>query len=353
MSTTPTENLSINRLNSGENGIPRVNQALNDLDALVMLNVKDRDLTTPPVQTAAQGTLTVAVQPTNGDTMTIDAKVYTFQSTLTDVDGNIEIGSDLATTQTNIENAVNLTGTPGTGYAASMTIHPTVSAGAFSTNDSVLTAKTAGASGNSIATTETFTSGSNVFDAATLGTTTAGVLDDGEVYIPASGASGDWASHDGGDEIAYYYAGWNYKQIKNGWRLYVEDEDIYLRWNGTALEHVHGTQQLSFEMLLPSSGQEATVMYFDKAVTISEVRAVRQGGTAISWNLVHDTSRAGSGNNVFTSSQSMSSTTTGSTHDSGFNDETIPAGSYLWFDTVTVTGIIDFCHLQVYYTQDT
>ncbi len=37
-----------------------------------------------------------------------------------------------------------------------------------------------GTAGNSIATTETFTSSNNVFDAATLGTTTAGV-DAGEL----------------------------------------------------------------------------------------------------------------------------------------------------------------------------
>ncbi len=39
----------------------------------------------------------------------------------------------------------------------------------------VFTAVNQGTAGNSIDTTETFTPGSNVFDAATLGTTTAGV----------------------------------------------------------------------------------------------------------------------------------------------------------------------------------
>ena len=39
----------------------------------------------------------------------------------------------------------------------------------------VITAITKGVTGDEIATTETFTAGTNVFDAATLGTTTAGV----------------------------------------------------------------------------------------------------------------------------------------------------------------------------------
>jgi hypothetical protein len=39
----------------------------------------------------------------------------------------------------------------------------------------VFTANVKGTAGNSLATTETYTAGTNVFDAATLGTTTAGV----------------------------------------------------------------------------------------------------------------------------------------------------------------------------------
>jgi len=39
----------------------------------------------------------------------------------------------------------------------------------------VFTANVKGTAGNALATTETFTAGGNVFDAATLGTTTAGV----------------------------------------------------------------------------------------------------------------------------------------------------------------------------------
>jgi len=121
----------------------------------------------------ARGTLTLAVQPTNGDTFTLDSKTYTLQDSLTDSDGNIEIGVDLATTQGNIYRAINLLG--GGGYAPSMTEHPTVWMHEFSANDAICQAKVGGTGGNSIASTETFNSGSNFFDAATLGTTRAGV----------------------------------------------------------------------------------------------------------------------------------------------------------------------------------
>ena len=211
------------------------NESLAKMDSLINLTVKDRDLTTPPVSpaegdtylleertltgdwssfngTAAQGTLTVDKQPTDTDTMTIDAKVYTFQTVLTDVDGNIEIGASLAVTQTNILNAINLTGTPGVGYAASMTIHPTVSATAFAANDMVLTAKVGGSNTNTIVTTETFTAGTNVFDAVTLGTTRRGA-----------------------DDLAIFKGGvWINLTLSEGFRMWVNDENKLLTYDGLA-----------------------------------------------------------------------------------------------------------------------
>ena len=125
---------------------------------------------------ASQGTLTITVVPSNGETITIGNKIYTWQTTLTNVDGNIAIGGSLATAQQNLIDAINLTSTtggPGNQYAAAMTEHSQVSAAtSWVTNTLVITAKTSGVSGNSIVTTETMVNGS--FDATTLGTTRAG-----------------------------------------------------------------------------------------------------------------------------------------------------------------------------------
>ena len=126
----------------------------------------------------AQGTLTLAAEPTDGDEFVVDAKTYTFETALTNVDGHIAIGGSLASAQANLEGAFDLSGTAGVDYAAAMTAHPTVSFGNFVTNAAVLTANDYGVAGNSIVTTETFFSGSNVFDATTLGTTTLGVAAD-------------------------------------------------------------------------------------------------------------------------------------------------------------------------------
>lgn len=126
--------------------------------------------------TPAQGTLTITVVPSNGETFTIGNKTYTWQTTLTNVDGNIAIGGSLAAAQQNLIDAINLTSTtggPGNQYAATMTEHSQVAVAlAWVANTIVVTAKTAGVAGNSIATTETMINGS--FDAGTLGTTRAG-----------------------------------------------------------------------------------------------------------------------------------------------------------------------------------
>lgn len=143
-------------LKKGENGTKNIN---------VMLPTNG----TPVNAVAAVGTLTLAVQPTAGDTMTIGTKVYTFTTDGTaDADGEIDVGTDLADAKTILIAAIN--GTDGINTA-----HLLVTAGTFSTNNLPITAKTKGLAGSSIATTETFTSGSNVFDATTLGATTEGV----------------------------------------------------------------------------------------------------------------------------------------------------------------------------------
>ena len=128
----------------------------------------------PNVSVAAEGSLTMDTQPTDGDTYTLDAKTYTFQTTLTNVDGNVNIGGSLAQAQANLVAAIDLSGSAGTDYATLMTAHTTVDVAAFATDIAVITAQTVGKAGNSIATTETFAAGTNIFDAGTLGTTTLG-----------------------------------------------------------------------------------------------------------------------------------------------------------------------------------
>ena len=98
----------------------------------------------------ATGTVTLSAQPADTDTLTIGAKVYTFQTTLTDVDGNVKIGADFATTLSNLAAAINLGTGAGTAYADSMTLNAYVSAVATATT-CVVTAKSAGLVYNQVA----------------------------------------------------------------------------------------------------------------------------------------------------------------------------------------------------------
>jgi hypothetical protein len=115
---------------------------------------------------AAKGTLTFTGNALDTETVTIGAKTYTFEDTLTNVNGNVKIGATVNDTINNLVAAINLGSGAGTKYATAMTLHPTVSAVNGAGNTVVVTAKTAGTAGNALASTETLTNGS--FGGATL-----------------------------------------------------------------------------------------------------------------------------------------------------------------------------------------
>lgn len=99
----------------------------------------------------------------NGETVTIGAKVYAFQTTLTDVDGNVLVGADRAASYDNLRGAINLDGTAGTDYAASTVAHPNVRA--FETSSFFVVAAMLGASSGIAITT---TSAAASWDSSTL-----------------------------------------------------------------------------------------------------------------------------------------------------------------------------------------
>jgi len=159
-----------------QRGVESLNQDLHDYERKRVL--REVSLLTDVSVTAAvkaTGTLTGSVNYSNNDTFTIDTKTYTLQTTLTNVDGNIQLGGTLAATMANIENAINLTGTPGTDYAAAMTEHPTCSATGSTATTVSVEADAAGTDGNSIATT------SSVGDPTWGGATLSGGA--GDVHI--------------------------------------------------------------------------------------------------------------------------------------------------------------------------
>jgi len=135
--------------------------------------------------TAATGTLTIDTQPTSGDTMWIGTKIYTFVPDGTaNAEGEVSIGTDLATAKANIVAAIN--GTDGHNNPSDE-----VSASDFVADICTITALVKGAAGNSIPTTETFTAGTNVFAAVTLLTGADCTATNGAVALVAAITASD------------------------------------------------------------------------------------------------------------------------------------------------------------------
>jgi len=70
-------------------------------------------------------TLTTTDIFSDAETVTIDSKVYTFQTVLTDVDGHVLIGASTSATLDNLVSAITLGSGSGSTYAASTTAHST------------------------------------------------------------------------------------------------------------------------------------------------------------------------------------------------------------------------------------
>jgi len=155
--------------NGTQRGVDAVNSDLHDLERKrVLVTAYNLEDITVPSDVEATGTLTASSNFGNGETVTIDTKVYTFETSLTNVDGNVQIGGTLTASLLNLLNAINLTGTPGTDYAALMTIHPTVTSTASDATTLSAEAKLGGTQGNLIATTASGGASSAAWGAATL-----------------------------------------------------------------------------------------------------------------------------------------------------------------------------------------
>lgn len=109
---------------------------------------------------AAVGTLTNdGSQPADASTVVIGTKTYTWQTTLTNVDGHVKIGASNTASMTNLFHAINASGgTPGTDYATATTANTQVTATNPTGTTVVVTAITSGVAGNLIATTQAGTS---------------------------------------------------------------------------------------------------------------------------------------------------------------------------------------------------
>lgn len=103
----------------------------------------------------------------------------------------------------------------------------------------------------------------------------------------------------------------------------------------------------------PASGDNELFLYTDRALTISNVRAVLiGGGTSVALTgIYHATTRNSGSPNTVISSQTIDSFSTGVSWNT-FSDPTVPANSWIWCVLGTVTGAVDGCTIAITYSFD-
>ncbi len=101
------------------------------------------------------------------ETVTVDARVYTFKDTLVAA-GDIKIGASASITLDNLIAAINGAAGSGTLYGVGTAVHATVVAAAGAGDTMIATARASGVGGNSIATLDGMANAGNVWGAVTL-----------------------------------------------------------------------------------------------------------------------------------------------------------------------------------------
>jgi hypothetical protein len=108
------------------------------------------NITTLTSGTKATGTLTASgTTPASGETVSIDGKVYKFQTASLASEGFVLIGSSYASAMDRLINAINYDGSPGVHYNCAAA-HDSVSATAATASQMIVEALDYGTAGNSI-----------------------------------------------------------------------------------------------------------------------------------------------------------------------------------------------------------
>lgn len=143
----------------------------------------------------------------------------------------------------------------------------------------------------------------------------------------------------------------------SGW---IASTDLYMTvyYDGTTTRYYFTstfpkTPTLSKSISIPDpvATDDVTLFYTPTAITITNVASHITGTTNVVFNIGHASTRTGTQLDVFTSDITLTSTT-GQTNNTGFNDATIPANSWVWLDAVSVSGTPTLFSATIIYTED-
>jgi hypothetical protein len=215
----------------------------------------------------AQGTLTLATQPTAADTMTIGAIVYTFRAPGVLVAGEISIGTNLATAKTALLAAMD--GTDGHNDP-----NPLVTFSAFTVDVSTISARVPGPVGNSIILAETFTAVGNVFNTTNpgvLGVTTAGSMARGTAVAATSRLAVEQLEWSADDENEYH------PKVPNG---------ILMRYTQAGTPVQHGTR---FSLAQQAAIWEQLPLWFSMTLGAPVITGSLGGPYTMTWTVAPNT----------------------------------------------------------------
>lgn len=124
-------------------------------------------------------------------------------------------------------------------------------------------------------------------------------------------------------------------------------------FDGTHWKRTERTGSYSITVEDPSDSEDISIAFTNRAITVTEIRAVLIGTTpSVTWTIRHHaTDRSNAGNEVVTGGTITTSTTSGSDV-TAFDDATIAADSFIWLETTATSGTVGEMHNTIVYTVD-
>jgi hypothetical protein len=113
---------------------------------------------------------------------------------------------------------------------------------------------------------------------------------------------------------------------------------------------VDPTLSKTFTLQEPTASDDITIFRTDVAITVVEVMSVNTGTTpSTTYILKHHTSRSNVGNDLIFS---RTTTDTGGGNTTTLDDATIPANSWIWFESTAASGTDVYLSIDIRYTED-
>ncbi len=137
--------------------------------------------------------------------------------------------------------------------------------------------------------------------------------------------------------------------------LYAKNDGTVHYINSSAVDY-NLTQSKSnskgFFLEAPTSSEAVDMWQTPVDITVTSLKAILRGSSpSVTYNIKFG-SNITSATSVFTSDITCTSVTTGCSNSSGFNDATIPAGSFIWIVTTAASGTISSIGFTLNYTED-